>query len=136
MKIDEACINHNAIRLIDELATSVCDLIEGGAETMKCRNCKHNGFRVDEDGTQFSWCDARNDNLDIDAERECAAFAQASNAERVRAMTDTELAEFMNHGACPPGEDVSERCCDEDGGSVPDMCNLCWLNWLQQEATA
>ena len=58
-----------------------------------------------------------------------------SNADRIRAMTDEELAEFMNCGACPPGKDVSELCHDEDGGSVPDMCNICWLCWLKEEAT-
>ena len=57
-----------------------------------------------------------------------------TNADRLRAMTDEELAEFMNCGACPPGKDVSELCYDEDGGSVPDMCNLCWLGWLKEEA--
>ena len=56
-----------------------------------------------------------------------------TNADRIRAMTDEELAEFMNCGACPPGKDVSELCHDEDGGSVPDMCNLCWIGWLKQE---
>lgn len=49
-------------------------------------------------------------------------------------MSDEELSEFMNCGACPPGKDVTELCHDEDGGSVPDMCNLCWLDWLKQEA--
>ena len=57
-----------------------------------------------------------------------------TKADDIRSMSDEELAEFMNHGACPPGENVSELCCDEDGGSVPDMCNLCWLNWLREEA--
>ena len=55
--------------------------------------------------------------------------------DKIRSMTDEELAEFMNCGACPPGKDVSELCHDEDGGSVPDMCNLCWLDWLKEEAT-
>ena len=57
-----------------------------------------------------------------------------TNADTLRAMTDEELAEFMNCGACPPGKYVSELCYDEDGGSVPDMCNLCWLDWLKEEA--
>ena len=57
-----------------------------------------------------------------------------TNADRIRSMTDEELAKFMNCGACPPGKDVSELCHDEDGGSVPDMCNLCWLDWLKEEA--
>ena len=57
-----------------------------------------------------------------------------TNADAIRSMSDEELAEFMNHGACPPGEDVSELCYDEDGGSVADMCTLCWLNWLREES--
>ena len=55
--------------------------------------------------------------------------------DEIKAMSVEELAEFMNCGACPPGKDVSELCHDEDGGSVPDMCNLCWFNWLKQEAS-
>ena len=56
-----------------------------------------------------------------------------TNADRIRSMTDEELAEFLNHSACPPGEDVTECCSDEDGGAVPEMCNLCWLDWLWGE---
>lgn len=57
-----------------------------------------------------------------------------TNYEMLIRKTPEELASFMNHGACPPGEDVSELCYDEDGGSVPDICNLCWLKWLKEEA--
>lgn len=57
-----------------------------------------------------------------------------TNYDRLRAKSVEELAEFMNCGACPPGKDVTELCHDTDGGSVPDMCNLCWLDWLKQEA--
>lgn len=63
-----------------------------------------------------------------------AKLTKPTNADRIRSMTDEELAEWMNHGACPPGEDVTELCSDEDGGAVPDMCNLCWLEWLKEEA--
>ena len=56
-----------------------------------------------------------------------------TRGDKIRAMTDEELAEFLNHSACPPGEDVTECCSDEDGGAVPEMCNLCWLDWLWGE---
>ena len=46
-----------------------------------------------------------------------------TNADRIRGLTDEELAkEFIRH-VCPPME---RRHC-------PDMpCYECWLNWLQQ----
>lgn len=67
--------------------------------------------------------------------RFCGIHTKQTNYDRIRAMSVGEMAQFMNCGACPPGKDVSEFCHDEDGGSVPDMCNLCWFNWLKQEAS-
>jgi len=61
---------------------------------MKCRNCKNNGFLTDENGTQYSWCEVACDNLDVDEERRCAAFVKATNADRIRAMTDEELEDW------------------------------------------
>lgn len=50
-----------------------------------------------------------------------------TNADRIRAMTDEELAE---RGAalhcCRPGEKCS-------GLHSARKCSLCWLNWLKQE---
>lgn len=50
-----------------------------------------------------------------------------TNADRIRAMTDEELAEWifqcLTAGPCP----ASSSCIrDED-------CVTCWLNWLKQE---
>lgn len=56
-----------------------------------------------------------------------------TNYERLIHKTPEELASFMNHRACPPGENVTELCADEDSSSVPDLCNLCWLTWLKEE---
>lgn len=58
-----------------------------------------------------------------------------TNYDVIQRMGLYEMAEFLNRGACPPGKDVTELCQDEDGGSVPDMCNLCWLNWLKMEVS-
>lgn len=46
-----------------------------------------------------------------------------TNADRIRAMTDAELANWLNNHNfnCPPVE-----CPGED-------CVGCWLDWLQQE---
>ena len=42
-----------------------------------------------------------------------------TNADRIRAMTDKELAKIIT-GECPPG---GEKC----NGS----CGTCWLKWLR-----
>ena len=41
--------------------------------------------------------------------------------DRIRAMTDEELAKILN-GGCPPGAKCSERC------------GACWRDWLESEA--
>lgn len=48
-----------------------------------------------------------------------------TNADRIREMSDEELATFMNCDGCPP---KNEGC--NDG----QKCSLCWLEWLQQPA--
>ena len=53
---------------------------------MKCRNCVN--FKSE-------WCEKVNDSPDPDLERDCQYFKQKTNADRIRAMTDEELAEFL-----------------------------------------
>ena len=95
---------------------------------MKCRNCKNNTLR-EEDGAQFTWCEVAVDNLDIDAERECAAYKPATNANRLRAMTDEELAEFicglMSRDDCYKRCPAKVICYYEHTGMV---------DWLKREA--
>ena len=52
-----------------------------------------------------------------------------TNADRIRAMTDEELAELFVHLCCPYslGGKV-ERNIENKG------CKECWLDWLKQEA--
>lgn len=52
-----------------------------------------------------------------------------TNADRIRAMTDEELAEFIEHSPYPPNATCSEEGCKFD------TCVDCWLDWLKQEAT-
>ena len=50
-----------------------------------------------------------------------------TNADQLRAMMDEELAEWLaDTDACPC--DVSTHYC------LHTECNLCWLEWLRQEA--
>lgn len=51
-----------------------------------------------------------------------------TNADRIRAMTDEELAKMLPSKSmwnCPP--DIKTR------GGCPGQCVPCWLNWLKQE---
>ena len=52
-----------------------------------------------------------------------------TNADRIRAMTDEELAKWIAdiYPDCPPGYNC-------DSSRVTDCCD-CWLDWLKQEAT-
>ena len=55
-----------------------------------------------------------------------------TKADRIRAMNDEELAEFVNdlyYGF----NDNPGMCYDCDQDSVQN-CKLCWLKWLRQEA--
>lgn len=54
-----------------------------------------------------------------------------TNADRIRAMTDEELAELMeDKGDCPPIECPH----DGEGAKVTRLdCKACWLDWLKQE---
>lgn len=56
-----------------------------------------------------------------------------TNADRIRAMTDEELAIFLYNGWKEQdtfSKEVCERCVDTDISCQPN----CWLNWLKQEA--
>ena len=55
------------------------------------------------------------------------AAGKPSNADRIRAMTDEELAEFIGGD---PMHDICPSDCFED----PDRpCKVCVLKWLKQE---
>ena len=52
---------------------------------------------------------------------------EQTNADRIRAMSDEELAEVLRIDVCCPDEHI--KIC----GSF-DSCNECWVAWLQQPA--
>ena len=54
----------------------------------KCKNCVnlHN-----------NWCEKVSDSPDENMERECVHFRHMTNADRIRAMNDEELAEFIKN---------------------------------------
>ena len=54
---------------------------------------------------------------------------QQTNADRIRAMSAEELAEFESERmCCPPGKPGCEA-----NNLTCDNCEKCWLGWLKQE---
>ena len=53
-----------------------------------------------------------------------------TNADRIRAMSDEELAVLLEGCICP-----IEPCSEIDRDTEPDKkkCTQCWLDWLRQE---
>lgn len=80
---------------------------------MKCLGCKY--FE-----TKLCYrCDSCYDQF------EPIETPRLTNADRIRAMTDEELTEYIRvffPEVCPPGNCPGE-----------DYCYNCWLDWLKQE---
>ena len=56
-------------------------------------------------------------------------YKPITNADRIRSMTDEELAEFESERmCCPPGK---PGC--EENNLTCDNCEQCWLDWMKQE---
>lgn len=69
-----------------------------------------------------------------EAERLCRKRYAKTNADRIRAKSDEELAEFLiQDGDCPPERMYPDSCpnCDRVTSYI---CRDCWLDWLKQEA--
>lgn len=87
------------------------------AGTSACRSCANNpfaGFRIDT----------------VYVTDKILVTGRRTNADRIRAMTDEELANLINRiepKFCHDGWDYMIGC-DEDKD-----CVMCWLDWLRQE---
>ena len=86
-------------------------------KNIKCRNCF---FYRNE------WCEKIVDSPDPEEARDCNYFREMTNADRIRSMSDEELAvflvnclgdvEYCHAGLCKYGE----------------TCRICCLRWLQK----
>lgn len=56
-----------------------------------------------------------------------SCYIPMTNGDRIRSMSDEELAKIISDGGCPPK--ISEIVCE-----TTDDCNVCWRNWLKQPA--
>lgn len=93
---------------------------------MKCDKCQHK-----------AWCYDGNHELTrhVCAENNWCCFSPITNADRIRAMTDEELAEFMRKGCddreCPDISFPADTPFAKDANN--EQCRKCWLDWLKQE---
>lgn len=93
---------------------------------IQCKKCKHLEKITNEYLCPFDWCENILDSPDRDLQRRCKHYQAASNADRVMAMTDEELAEFESTIGCHP--DARRETC-----LGVERCAECWLAWLKQE---
>ena len=80
-------------------------------KNIKCRNCF---FYRNE------WCEKIVDSPDPEEARDCNYFREMTNADRIRSISDEELADFLNQWG------TSTRAWQKDPGET--------LYWLQKTA--
>lgn len=84
----------------------------------KCKNCKH--LKIDS-SIEKKICFLIGEIGNPDEEISCCCFRQATNADRIRSMTDEELAKVI---MCPYERDY--RDCKEG-------CWECCFKWIKSE---
>lgn len=76
----------------------------------------------------YTWCiNPLHGNLGTAYQGQGVQKAIITNADRIRAMSDEELAEYMSIYCC------SHKTHDPRCQQFKD-CGLCWLDWLKKEA--
>lgn len=97
---------------VSEKIFDLCDEIWGLVNSASC-NCKHNS------------------NL-RENEPCCRCDSRQTHADRIRNMSDDELAEFMSENTSYYYCGV--RCKDRPKSPTESSCNFRWLEWLKSEA--
>lgn len=95
---------------------------KGEKKMPKCKNC-NNLYNLSnkDDVIVGKWCPKINDSPHLDMERNCEHYKAMTNADRIRSMTDEELAKWF--------DTVTK---DILGGSTWDKKG--WLKWLRAES--
>lgn len=78
-------------------------------------------------------CGGDESKCDFYEDKRKKATPKTTNADRIRAMTDEELAEVVNDIFY--GLNENPGMCDVCDNDSIQNCKQCWLNWLRQEAT-
>ena len=75
------------------------------------------------------WCEKVIDSPDPDMQRDCQHFCEKTNADRIRAMSDEELAKLLLDGC------RGAKCDDQQQNEFGSVnCFQCRRTWLQQPA--
>lgn len=102
----------------------------------KCKNCKHLKYK-DDGRERYAWCPFIGDNPDLEFERYCGAFKKMKNADRIRNMTDGEMAEWIHNivkfigGDMEPMVNIHDLVKEQDDVIFDSYWDL--LEWLQKE---
>ena len=107
----------------------------------KCKSCT-NLYNMSNENDEIvgKWCPKTNDSPDVESERECRHYKCMTQADRIRSMSDEELAELLY--SIQNLEDKVKFCknkieCDnilDSGKEIPDnMCKQCLVDWLQSK---
>ena len=106
----------------------------------KCKNCT-NLYNMSNENDEIvgKWCPKTNDSPDVESERECRHYKCMTQADRIRSMSDEELAEFLTHINPTNCQDCAFshgwRCQpDRDDYSSFEKCKEGRKRWLQQPA--
>lgn len=91
-------------------------------KNVKCKNCNNLN--------RNHWCEKKIDSPDEDMIRDCQYFWQKTNGDRIRAMSDEELAEFL----CGVYEDDDTFGKFINGYIIPCYDEDSIKEWLQQPA--
>lgn len=99
----------------------------------KCKNCINFDRAITSDNEYIcNWCEKIKDNPHEEIERECEYYESLTNADRIRSMTDEELAEFIYEFNFK----IDCRTCKEpvdEEGDCSGNCENEILRWLKSE---
>lgn len=101
---------------------------------MKCKNCKNLNRKIEWSPVtyQYPWCYEINDSPDIERERECSKYCGKTNGDKIRRMTDEELAEWILEKD-DNWENICKQCKTDTYCEDDIDCKIAILNWLQKE---
>ena len=97
----------------------------------KCKDCKNSCYLLDEYDKPYFWCNVFEDNFNEERECLCIAYRPKTNADRIRSMTDEQLAEFLEYGGF--WDEICDECKHLDGCQDSVFCSSRTLKWLQKE---
>ena len=106
------------------MAVCCCSL----AGTAACQHCRNNPFATD------VWTNTTETTGTGDYVRTFMVNPKINktNADRVRSMTDEELAVLCESG-CPPRRGCPDLTKEDVDKSYHELCQKCWLDWLKEE---